>query len=124
MENISYNPSDYEILAFYPYPSTAIKIVEECDELPFNNYHGNQKIKDLFEGLMNEIDSHTTQSLRDNKISIKIKNKETKDILYISYKDGFYRIGTDVFQEHNLEYTFEKNKDFWLLRISRMKNKK
>ena len=43
MEKIK--PKDFEILAFYPYPSTPAELIGECDEV---HHSGDKNIKVLF----------------------------------------------------------------------------
>lgn len=86
MEKIK--PKDFEILAFYPYPSTPTELIGECDEV---HHSGDKNIKVLFEALMDEIDSHQKYSLKGNKTTIKVRHIPTGEIFYIGYKDWYYK---------------------------------
>ena len=108
MEKIK--PKDFEILAFYPYPSTPTELIGECDEV---HHSGDKNIKVLFEALMDEIDSHQKYSLRDNKTTIKVKHIPTGEIFYIGYKDWYYRTGKSVYQETGTEVKFNKTESCW-----------
>lgn len=110
MEKIKSN--DFEILAFYPYPSTPTKLIGEYDE--GIRYSGDENIKVLFEALMDEIDFHQKYSLRDNKTTIKVRHIPTGEIFYIGCKDWYYRTGKSVYQEAGTEIEFDKSSPLWI----------
>jgi hypothetical protein len=110
------NPENYEILAFYPYPSTPRDIVAEYDDCM--THKGTTKLKPLFETLMDEIDSHQKGSMRDNKTTIKIRHIPSGAEYYLGYKDGFYRMGKTVYQELGMEITFDKSSPIWEMKCA------
>lgn len=117
---LNLNPDNFEIIGFYPYPSTPRDLIGEYDD--GLHYTGNIKIKELFESLMNTIDSHQKYSMRDNKTTIKAKYIPTGEIYYIGLKDWYYRLGKSVFQEIGTEILFDKSSPYWIRNYTKNKN--
>lgn len=85
------NPSNFEIVEFYTYPTTVVNRLVEWDE----GFHpgGDEDIKDLFDDLLQETENKVGKDLRDNKIAIKVIYKPTNTEMYIGYKDWNWCVG-------------------------------
>lgn len=120
MEKMKLTPDNFEILAFYPYPSTPRDLVAEYDN--GINYTGCKELEPLFESLMDTIDSHQKYSMRDNKTTIKVRYIPTNEIFYLGSKDWFYRLGKSVYQERGTEIIFDKSSPYWIRNYTQNKN--
>ena len=98
------NLSQWVVTKFYHYSSIAGDEIGEYDEVWHDKPVGNPYIKEVFLHFMNVVDYYfhadgKKGSLYDNKTTIKIENISTGEILYVSSKDGRYRLGTTYCSE-------------------------
>ena len=114
--------SQWVVTKFYHYPSVAGDEIGEYDEVWHDKPVGDPYIKEVFHHFMNVVDYYFNAdgkkvvvkdnepglvympylmkgSLYDNKTTIKIENISTGEILYVSSKDGRYRLGTTYYSE-------------------------
>lgn len=112
--------SQWVVTKFYHYPSIAGDEIGEYDEVWHNKPTGDPYIKEVFYHFMTVVDHYFNAdrkkvvvdesglvcipnlmkwSLYDNKTTIKINNIYTGEILYVSSKDGRYRLGTTYYSE-------------------------
>ena len=96
--------SQWVVTKFYHYPSIAGDEIGEYDEVWHGEPVGDPYIKEVFYHFMTVIDHYfhaggKKGSLYDNKTVIKIENISTGEILYVSSKDGRYRLGTTYCSE-------------------------
>ena len=72
---------------------------------------GDPYIKEVFHHFMTIVDYYfhadgKKGSLYDNKVTIKIENISTGEILYTSYKDGHYKLGQTYYAEREYSTDF------------------
>ncbi len=96
--------SQWVVTRFYHYQSVAGEEIGEYDEIWHDKPLGDPYIKEVFQHFMTVVDHYfhadgQNGSLYDNKVTIKIENISTSEILYVSYKDGRYRLGTTYYSE-------------------------
>ena len=96
--------SQWVVTKFYHYPSIAGDEIGEYDEVWHSKPVGDPYIKEVFHHFMTVVDHYfhaggKKGSLYDNKTVIKIENISTGEILYVSSKDGRYRLGTTYYSE-------------------------
>lgn len=96
--------SQWVVTRFYHYQSVAGDELGEYDEMWYEKPVGDPYVKEVFQHFMNVVDYYfhadgKRGTLYDNKVTIKIENISTGDILYVSSKDGRYRLGTTYFSE-------------------------
>ena len=112
--------SQWVVTKFYHYPSIAGDEIGEYDEVWHDKPTGDPYIKEVFYHFMTVVDHYFNadrkkvvvnksglvcipnlmkESLYDNKTTIKIENISTGEILYVSSKDGRYRLGTTYCSE-------------------------
>jgi len=111
--NTLYAASDFTILEYNTY-ATAVQypIVCYCE---FDNI-GDKTAKEFFESILAKAqvlfgDSEEgRRDLMENKISFRIRHKNTGSVYYVGYKDGYYKIGLAVNDLGCRTYSFEKNK--------------
>ena len=104
---VGFNADNFDILEFYPYPSSVQYRIAECNCL-FDNFKGDIKVKNIFDNILAKANKMTGRDLMDNKISFKVRHIPTDTILYIGFKDNIYAIGLKVWQEFNEKYVFDK----------------
>jgi hypothetical protein len=100
--------SQWVVTKFYHYPSVAGEEIGEYDEVWHDKPVGDPYIKEVFHHFMTVVDHYfhadgKKGTLYDNKVTIKIENIYTGEILYVSSKDGRYRLGTTYYSE--MEYS-------------------
>ena len=111
--------SQWVVTKFYHYPSIAGDEIGEYDEVWHGKPVGDPYIKEVFYHFMTVVDHYFNadrkkvvvkdkesglvympylmkESLYDNKTTIKIENISTGEILYVSSKDGRYRLGDNL----------------------------
>ena len=103
--------SQWVVTKFYHYPSIAGDEIGEYDEVWHDKPTGDSYIKEVFYHFMTAVDHYfhadgKKGSLYDNKVTIKIENISTGEILYVSSKDGRYRLGTTYYseREHSTDF--------------------
>ena len=100
-----YSDDNFEVLAFYPYPSVVLYSLSEYTEI-FGKKNGDRHVKQLFDGILKKAEAMKGKRLIDNKIAFKVLYVPTNTILYIGYKDNTWSVGLSVNQEYNKEITF------------------
>ena len=103
--------SQWVVTKFYHYPSVASGTIGEYDEMWPDRPIGDPYIKEVFHHFMTIVDYyfHTDGkkgSLYDNKVTIKIENISTGEILYTSFKDGHYKLGQTYYSEREYSTDF------------------
>ena len=103
--------SQWVVTKFYHYPSVAGGEIGEYDETWYDKPVGDSYIKEVFLHFMSIVDHYfhadgKKVTLFDNKVTIKIENISTSEILYVSFKDGFYRLGTTYYSEREYSTDF------------------
>ena len=99
-----YSDDNFEVLAFYPYPSVVLHRMSEYTEL-FGQKGGDRHVKQMFDGILKKAEAMKGKRLMDNKITFKVLYVPTNTILYIGYKDNTWSVGLSVNQEYNKEIT-------------------
>lgn len=102
---VYYSDDNFEVIAFYPYPSVVLYRMSEYTEL-FGKKDGDRHVKQLFDGILKKAEAMKGKHLMDNKIAFKVRYVPTDTILYIGYKDNTWSVGLSVNQEYNKEITF------------------
>lgn len=100
-----YSDDNFEVLAFYPYPSVVLYSLSAYTEI-FGKKNGDRRVKQLFDGILKKAEVMKGKHLMDNKIAFKVRYVTTDTILYIGYKDNTWSVGLSVYQEYNKEITF------------------
>ena len=103
--------SQWVVTKFYHYPSVASGTIGEYDEMWPDRPIGDPYIKEVFHHFMTIVDHYfhadgNKGSLYDNKVTIKIENISTGEILYTSFKDGHYKQGQTYFSEKEYSTDF------------------
>ena len=99
-----YSDDNFEVLAFYTYPSVVLNRMSEYTEL-FGQKGGVRHVKQMFDGILKKAEAMKGKRLMDNKIAFKVLYVPTNTILYIGYKDNTWSVGLSVNQEYNKEIT-------------------
>lgn len=95
--NIFYDPSEFQVLEFYHYPTCVTGRIVEWDEGFHEGAPGlNEDVKDLFDTLIDELEYSTGKQLRDNKVAMKVKYLPTDTIFYLGYKDWNWSLGLSL----------------------------
>ena len=102
-----YSDDNFEVLAFYPYPSVVLHRMSEYTELFGQKCGkcGDRHVKQMFDGILKKAEAMKGKRLMDNKIAFKVLYVPTNTILYIGYKDNTWSVGLSVNQEYNKEIT-------------------
>lgn len=95
--NILHDPSNFKVLDFYHYPTAVTNRIVEWDEGFHEGAPGlNEDVKDLFEALIDDLETLLGKSLRDNKIAMKVLYVPTNTIFYLGYKDWNWCLGLSL----------------------------
>ena len=78
----------------------------EYDEVWHEKPLGDPYIKELYYHFLKIVNFYAGHDLQDNKTVIEIKNVDTKEVKYISSKDGRYLYGNAVWSEWGWVSTF------------------
>ena len=100
----------FELLEWFSYPCSVCDRIAEYEVNGFHGTRGDKDIKDFFEACLHEAEMIAgRKSLMDNKIAIKVADKETGSVFYVGYKDNIYAIGPCLNPYMNSCYTIKLN---------------
>ena len=93
---LNFTPEDFEIKAFYSYPTCVVDRLNEYEE-GTGQVRGTKAIKRLFDELLKETEEKLQKyHLADNKIAIEVIHKSTGTKMYFGYKDNIWCIGLSL----------------------------
>ena len=94
---LNFTPEDFEIKAFYSYPTCVVNRLNEYEEPGVNDIRGTKVVKRLFDELLKETEEKLKKyHLMDNKIAIEVIHKSTNTKMYFGYKDNIWCIGLSL----------------------------
>ena len=105
-----FDSNRFELLEWFSYPCTVCDRTVEYEENGYYGTRGDKDVKDFFDACLRkaeEISGH--RSLMDNKIAIKVVDKETGSVFYVGYKDNIWAIGPCLNPYMNSCYTIKLN---------------
>ena len=106
---MKFDPKLFTILEFFSYPCSVIDRTATYEENGFHGTRGDKSVKEFFEAVLVEARKITGRHLMDNKIAIKVVDKETGSVFYVGYKDNIWAIGPCLNPYMNSCYTIKLN---------------
>lgn len=98
----------FELLEWFSYPCCVCDRTAEYEENGFHGTRGDKDIKDFFNACLKKAEEISgRRSLMDNKIAIKVYDKETDTYFYVGYKDNIWAIGPMLNPYMNSSYTIK-----------------
>lgn len=91
---------DIDVVELYPYPSVVLYVISKYDDA-WSVGNGDEKVKKLFETVLDKANKEHNNNFMDNKIAFKFIHKPTNTTMFIGYKDGIYRLGLGVKQQYD-----------------------
>ena len=107
--DFKFDNNRFELLEWFSYPCCVCDRTVEYEE---NGWHrdtrGDKDVKDFFNACLKKAEEISGRhSLMDNKIAIKVYDKETDTYFYVGYKDNIWAIGPCLNPYMNSCYTIK-----------------
>ena len=106
--DFKFDNNRFELLEWFSYPCCICERTIEYELGGFHGTRGDVDVKTFFEDCLKKAEEITGRhGLMDNKIAIKVADKETGTTFYVGYKDNIWAIGTCLNPYMNSCYTID-----------------
>ena len=106
--DFKFDNNRFKLLEWFSYPCTVCDRTVEYEEGGFHGTRGDKDVKIFFEACLKKAEEITGRhSLMDNKIAIKVYDRENNSTFYVGYKDNIWSIGPMLNPYMNSCYTIK-----------------